>query len=318
MRRPSLLFAVVAATLLALAPGLADARPGGGASMGSRGARTFSAPPSTNTAPSPARPMERSMTEPSRAPGQMAPAAAPMGAPAGGMGRTFMTGLMGGLIGAGIAGMLFGGGAFGGMGGFSGFLGFLLQVGLVALLVWLVVGFFRRRSAQPALAGMPQGMSRQMMGGPNPPLGANATGSAAAASAFAPGPADLQAFEQTLKAVNAAWSRQDLTAMQRLCTPEMVQYFADDLAGLASRGLHNETSDVRLEQGDISEAWREGTREFATVAMRFSLLDVTRRVSDGALVEGDLAVRTQAVELWTFVRVQGGQWLLSGIQQTAR
>ena len=49
--------------LLALAPLLAapaDARPGGGRSMGSRGSRTYSPPPMTQTAPYAARPMERS------------------------------------------------------------------------------------------------------------------------------------------------------------------------------------------------------------------------------------------------------------------
>jgi predicted lipid-binding transport protein (Tim44 family) len=100
-------------------------------------------------------------------------------------------------------------------------------------------------------------------------------------------PTDFEAFERTLKEVNAAWSRQDLPTLQRLSTPEMAGYFSRDLSDLAGRGWRNETRDVALEQGDLSEAWREGEREYATVAMRFSLVDVTRRVSDGAVVEGD-------------------------------
>ncbi len=44
---------------------------------------------------------------------------------------------------------------------------------------------------------------------------------------------------------------------------------------------------------------------------------MTRRVSDGAVVEGHPDRRTEAVELWTFTRTQGGPWLLSAIQQTA-
>ena len=131
-------------------------------------------------------------------------------------------------------------------------------------------------------------------------------------------PADFEAFERTLKEVNAAWSRQDLPALQRLSTPEMAGYFQRDLSDLAARGWRNETRDVKLEQGDLSEAWREGAREYATVAMRFSLVDVTRRLSDGAVVEGDPERRAEAVELWTFVRTQGGPWLLSAIQQTGR
>src|SRR5712672_4628073 len=60
---------------LVIAISSADARPGGGGSMGSRGARTFSAPPSTTTAPSTAQPFNRTMTQPS-SPG--------LGTPAGG------------------------------------------------------------------------------------------------------------------------------------------------------------------------------------------------------------------------------------------
>jgi predicted lipid-binding transport protein (Tim44 family) len=116
--------------------------------------------------------------------------------------------------------------------------------------------------------------------------------------------------------VNAAWSREDAAALARLATPEMAQYFRDDYAALAARGWKNETRDVRLEQGDLAEAWREGAREYATVAMRFSLVDVTREVATGRVVEGDLAERQTATELWTFVRVQGGPWTLSAIQQT--
>jgi len=54
----------------------ADARVGGGMSSGSRGARTFSAPPSTSTAPSAAQPLNRTITQPG-SPG--------VGAPAGGV-----------------------------------------------------------------------------------------------------------------------------------------------------------------------------------------------------------------------------------------
>ena len=67
----------------------------------------------------------------------------------------------------------------------------------------------------------------------------------------------------------------DLGRLRTLATPEMVSYFADDLAGYASRGLVNECGDVKLLQGDLAEAWREGNADYATVAMRYSLTDVT-------------------------------------------
>ena len=322
MRRPSFVLTALAAAALALAPALADARPGGGASSGSRGSRTYSAPPSTSTAPGQARQMDRTATEPGRAatPAQQA-GRPPIGQPnpAGGFfsRSPFMAGLMGGLIGVGLGGLLFGHGLFGGFTGMASFLGLLLQLALIGGLVWLVVGFLRRRSSagQPALAGVPNNaMARQAQGGDGyAPRGA-AGGAPSGAASIAP--TDFEVFERTLKEVNAAWSRQDLPALQRLSTPEMAGYFARDLSDLSERGWCNETRDVKLEQGDLSEAWREGAREYATVAMRFSLVDVTRRVADGAVVEGDPERRTEAVELWTFQRTQGNPWLLSAIQQT--
>jgi predicted lipid-binding transport protein (Tim44 family) len=324
MRRPAFLIAALAATALALAPVLAEARPGGGSGQGSRGSRTYSAPPSTSTAPGTARPMERTM-EPSRSatPGAAQTATRPpigQPNPAGGFfsRSPFMAGLMGGLIGVGLGGLLFGHGMFGGFSGFASILGLLLQIGLIVLVVRLAIGFFRRRQAQPAMAGMaPQGgMARVMDGGGRGPAGGSGAGPATAPVEIRP--EDFSAFEQLLKSVNDAWSRQDIGTLQRLATPEMVRYFSDDLADLAARGWRNETRDVKLEQGDLAEAWREGDREYATVAMRFSLVDVTRRIADGAVVEGDPDRRTEAVELWTFVRTAGGGWKLSAIQQTEK
>jgi len=307
--RPRHVLTTLAVGLIALAPMLADARPGGGSSSGSRGSHTYSAPPSTSTAPGTARPMERTQTPPSATNPAQRPGA--MGQPAPQQRPSFFGGLMGGLLGAGLIGMLFGAGLFGGLGGFASILGFVLQVALLAGLAWLIVAFFRRRS-QPAPAGLPQGMARNAM----EDLPGGSSGGAAASTALALQQADFETFERLLKDMNAAWSRKDLATLQRIATPEMAGYFADDLRDLEARGWSNETRDVKLEQGDLSEAWREGARDYATVAMRFSLVDVTRRTSDGAVMEGDPNRRTEATELWTFVRPSGGSWVLSAIQQT--
>ena len=71
----------------------------------------------------------------------------------------------------------------------------------------------------------------------------------------------------------------------------MVSYFGEQLAEQSSRGVRNTVTDVRLDKGDLSEAWSEGGREYATVAMRFSMIDVTRD-SSGRVVDGDPAQRT--------------------------
>src|SRR3979411_2802698 len=112
----------------------ADARIGGGGSSGSRGSRTFSAPPSTSTAPNAAQPFNRTMTQPG-SPGMGTAAAG--GAAKGGFfnppGMGVVGGLAAGFLGAGLLGMLFGGGMFGGLGGLSSIFGLILQIGLVII-----------------------------------------------------------------------------------------------------------------------------------------------------------------------------------------
>jgi predicted lipid-binding transport protein (Tim44 family) len=49
--------------------------------------------------------------------------------------------------------------------------------------------------------------------------------------------------------------------------------------------------------------------------MRFSMIDITRD-GTGRVVDGSATERVLATEVWTFVRAQGGHWILSAIQQT--
>jgi predicted lipid-binding transport protein (Tim44 family) len=323
MRRTARFLTLIAAASFVLIPVLAEAAPGGRSSSGSRGARTYQAPPPTNTAPQQARPMERTGTQPAApATAGASTAGRPQAAaPAAGgfLSRNpMMAGLMGGLLGAGIFGLLAGGGFFSGLGSLAGFFGFLLQVMIIGGLVFLAFALFRRFRQQPAPAGMPNSMMREQLDAPrNMPMGGGVgRGPAKPMDEIGIQGSDFQAFERNLIEINAAWSREDVSALSRLATPEMVQYFRDDYAALAERGWKNETRDVKLEQGDLAEAWNEGPRDFATVAMRMSLVDWTRDVKTGAITEGDPNARTEQTELWTFVRVQGGPWVLSAIQQT--
>ena len=105
-----------------------------------------------------------------------------------------------------------------------------------------------------------------------------------------------------------------MARLSRLATPEMVAFFERDMADNRARNQINKVSGTKLLQGDLSEAWSEGSREYATVAMRFSMLDATYDQT-GRLVAGSDSVRSQATELWTFLRSPGGRWVLSAIQQ---
>jgi predicted lipid-binding transport protein (Tim44 family) len=94
----------------------------------------------------------------------------------------------------------------------------------------------------------------------------------------------------------------------------MVSYFSRDLAENKAQNHVNKVSDVKLLQGDLAEAWREGDTDYASVAMRYSLIDKTLDRSTGRLVKnGD----PEATEVWTFARPRGASWELSAIQQTA-
>jgi len=310
-------FFKVAAVALALAlptaliASDADARAGGGGSSGSRGTRTFSAPPSTNTAPSAARPFDRTMT-------QNTPSSAPRpGGLFGGLGgRGLLGGLAAGFLGAGLFGMLFGGGLFGGLGGFSSIIGLILQIGLIVIVTRLVMNWWRRRNL--AYAGPsnfdtnsgPQPSSGGMFGG-----GGFGLGGASASTPIEITPKDYDAFERLLSDVQGAWSREDANALSRLTTPEMESYFTRDIAANQAKGVVNQVSSVKLLQGDLSEAWREGNIDYATVAMHFRLVDRTIDRQSGHMVEGsDQPI--EVTEVWTFQRNPGSDWILSAIQQT--
>jgi predicted lipid-binding transport protein (Tim44 family) len=129
-------------------------------------------------------------------------------------------------------------------------------------------------------------------------------------------PADYEAFERLLGEVQAAWSNEDVAKLHTLATPEMVSYFSKDLEENKANNDVNKVTDVKLLQGDLAEAWREGETDFASVAMRFSLVDKTMERTTGRLVSGS-DTPVEATEVWTFARRRGADWELSAIQQTS-
>jgi predicted lipid-binding transport protein (Tim44 family) len=126
---------------------------------------------------------------------------------------------------------------------------------------------------------------------------------------------DFDAFERLLEEIQTAYGKEDLAALRARLTPEMLSYFSEELSENASRGVVNQVSGVKLLQGDLAESWREGNTEYASVAMRYELVDSFVDRSSGRVVEGDAAHPQEVREVWTFMRAQGGNWLLSAIQQ---
>lgn len=307
MRRFLLIAAALVPLLGAVAVSDADARLGGGHSLGSRGSFTYRPPRPTNIAPG-AAPFERSQA-PNPAFSNNRGFATPGGSFA--RRRPFLTGLVGGFLGAGLFGLLFGGG-FMHMGlGFGGLFGMLLQLFILFIVVrWLFRLFTGPRGGQPGGFGAPPvgrafggiGPGQEAMGPSVRPLQLTA--------------ADRQAFAQCLTYVQAAWGAGDLRAIAQAATPELVGYFQEQLDTLNRQGLRNRIADVRIEAMELSEAWSEGPTDYATVAMRFSMIDVTEDRT-GRVVDGDPNVRALVNEIWTFTRQQGGHWVLAAIQQTS-
>ncbi len=328
IRRPTKFLAILAAAAFALAPVLAEAAAGGSRSAGSRGARTMQSAPATPTTPNAARPVERSATTPQQAQRPAQGMQAPQ-QQSWFQRNPFMTGLLGGMLGAGLIGALMGGGFNLGE-GLAGFLGLALQVALFAAIAMLVLRFIRSRreaaaatATGPALASgpVPDAMARGQEGFDARPAGGAGGG---AGGVLAPQAADeiglsgqdFDMFERRLVEIQEAWSRGDLAGLKRFATPEMVGYFSEELSANASRGVENRVEQVKLEQGDLSEAWQEGAVQYAAVAMRFSALDYDASLADGRVVAGSRDARREHVEVWTFMRSQGGDWILSAIQQT--
>lgn len=325
------LFAAFFFSFTLVSTDFAEARRGG--SFGSRGSRTFQAPPPTRTAPAQTAPVERSMTPaPAPAPGarqqqtgaQQAAGPQRPGLFGGGLGGSLMRGI---LIG-GLFGMLLGYG-FGGM---AGALGFLIQLLLVGALIWLAMAFFRSRQTPAMAGGAPSpsggpGFGREPLARDEMPAQRKAGGFTVPAIGGAAAPvdnepelefirldqADLDTFQQRLSEVQEAFSREDHAALRRLSTPEMVSFFSEELADNARRGVVNEVSGVHLLQADVAEAWSENGSDYATTALRYEAVDVLRDRATGELAGGS-DQPTETVELWTFVRGHGGDWKLSAIQ----
>jgi predicted lipid-binding transport protein (Tim44 family) len=306
--------ALIAGSLV-LVPIIAEAAPGG-RSLGSRGSRAQS-----QVAPTPTAPGSSFQRSPTQAPGPTAaaPAAGAAGAAAQAarpsMARSLMMGVAGGLLGAGLFGLLSGAG----FGGLAGMLGMLFQVALIGGLIWLALRLFRRRSEpQLASAGGPLGREAYQPQPAAPAMGGLGGGAAAAVAAkpveFELVAADYGNFERLLSEVQTAISDENIARLRQITTPEISGALEEEFAENARKGLIERAAEVKLLQGDLAESWREDGYDYATVAMRFSLLTAMVERNGGKVVEGHATIPREVTEHWTFVRSRGGEWKVAAIQ----
>ena len=312
-------------------PQTADAKASGGGSVGSRGTHTYQAMP--HAAPQ-AQPITRSMTAPpTYRPAPVAPPA-PMMQPAFApqpsffSAHPFMASMAGSFLGVGLADMIFGHGATAaGVGGATATataadtvgsgIGSLLQILLLVGLGYFIYRLFRSRDNAPMASAMPSGLS--FMAQP-PVLEGVATPVNDAPLAITQ--QDYQAFQTALEKIQLSWGQGDLAHLRQHVTPEMLQYFNEELSRNASNGQINKVENVKLLAGDLIESWAEDDLDYATVRLKWSAVDYRARLDkqpseSDYVISGSPTQPTEAEEIWTFARAKGGRWMLSAIQQGA-
>ncbi|MBS0182649.1 MAG: TIM44-like domain-containing protein [Nitrospira sp.] len=336
-KHPQLIAVFLIASLIGLPTlSFAKARGGGGFSsgarggnssmgMGSRGSRTYQ--------DNGAKPIEQSTTaKPSTTPPPNASGAPPMqpapATPSSWWQRNpLLAGIAGGLAGTWIGHMLFGAtessakttdaesGSTSNSAGSS--------FGLVLLLMLVGAGAFYyfkkvRQNPAPVFTGLSRGTAAR---GSLLDISSNSsTDMPTTDTTYTVTTEDKTAFQQLLTDIQSAWSAQDVAALRPFLTPEMLSYFSTALAEDSSRGVQNHVEGVELLKGDVREAWSENDQDYATVDLRWNARDYTvsttiPRGEPGYLIEGSEETPTESYEVWTFMRVRDGRWLLSAIQQ---
>lgn len=240
-------------------------------------------------------------------------------------------GMLGGFAGSALFNGLFGqrggyggygDGGYGGGGGFGGLLNLLILGGIA----YFGYRWWKRRGPQ-AFATQGMGMMRSdedafgapatyssMLEAPNTQTKEQGLAAIALHDASFTTPKAEDQLSSVFFRVQEAWSNMDRATLREICTPEMVDYFLEDLEGLAQRGERNVLKNIVIKVFDVSEAWTEAEREFITARIQARLLDYVER--DGQVIEGSASEPTDFAEVWTFARPRGGgTWQLSAINQ---
>lgn len=293
----------------------AQARVGGGRSLGSRGSRSYSRPVSPATQPSPSQPRYTPSPSPS-------PATTPYPQPAtGGFFRSMAGGLVGGMLG----GMLFRSLGFGGGMGGGGGIG-LFDILLLAGICYLIYRFVRSRrrnenvyqaSTYGGAASAPPASSYQE------------SAPAAAASDRVAGLGHIRqmdaAFDEERFAdsvmdmffrIQGAWMNRDLAPVAGLLTDEMRRILQADVDALLQERRVNRLENIAVRSVEIVEAWQEAGQDYVTTLIYANLLDYTTDDTSGAVVAGSKTEPVKFEEYWTFTRSVGpNPWRLSAIEQ---
>jgi predicted lipid-binding transport protein (Tim44 family) len=293
------------------------ARVGGSRSSGFRGSRSYSSP--SRTAPSSPYSPSRSYQSPSQQGGGIF----------GGGGGGFLRSMAGGIAGGFLGSMLFRGLGFAGGGGGWGGGGIgLFEIIILAVILYLVYRFIkRRRQASMETAYYQSSPMQSSSYQPSYDQGYGAAGSA---------DSDVQsglryirqmdpAFDEArfgetgmdnFFKIQGAWAARDMSSVRNLLTDEMYHTLQGDADKLRAEKKFNKLDNVAVRSTDIVEAWQESGKDYITVRFLANLVDYTVDETSGQVVAGSRTEPVKFEEYWTFVRPVGSNpWQLSAITQ---
>lgn len=312
------ILAALLVTALLVAGQDAQARVGGGGSMGSRGTRSYSRPAAPPSQMAPSRPY---------APSQPAPAGTPYQQPSrgfGSFGGSFLGSMAGGMLGGMLfRSMGFGGGGYGGGGGGGG-IG-LFEILLLAGIGYLIYRFVKKKRDDEGNYQQPgqviqlndyqnQGTSQGYLP-QRDDLGEGLSYIRQMDPSF-----DEQRFNDNVMdmffKIQGAWMNRDLSSVSGLLTEEMRGIIQRDVDALLRDKRVNRLENIAVRSVEISEAWQESGKDFITAMIYANLLDYTTDDATGAVVAGSKTEPVKFEEFWTFTRPVGSNpWKLSAINQ---
>jgi hypothetical protein len=295
---------------------VAEARIGGGRSMGRGSSPSMRRPLSFPPATGPQAPRNDY-----QAPGgstfgnnsyQPRPAF-PGEAPRGGFLRNMAGGLAGGFLGSMMfnsVGRAMGGGSPGMGGGGGGGMG-MIDILLLAGLGYLLFRWWRsRQQLNTAPANRDSVVNFRMPQDDSAPLANGET-------ALAGGPTlDADQATDLFFRVQGAWTRRDLTSVSNLIGSDVAKELEKDLNELKTNKQINRLENISVRGVDIGPSWSESGMNLVTVRFTANLLDYTVDEVSQQVVAGSDTTPIKFVEDWTFSQSIGRQeWQLAGIAQ---
>ncbi len=297
----------------------AEARAGGGRSMGSRGfssgSRSSGGSYNRSTPYNTTNPTRQQAANPQQ-PNPYSPR------------RSFLYGLGGGLMGGMIGNMLFGRSGYGGTGGYGGGgfgFGDIIILLIIAGIIYYVYKRYKAMRQMQMSTASPSGYNSYAY---NEPAYDNSYTSQPAGGSVSDGlrhiaemdPAfNEQSFRDTAEDlffnIQGGWTRRDISGIASLLTPQMRDIFQGDINRYLEEKKVNRLENIAVRQVEIVDAVQDEGEEFITVRYTASLLDFTTDEA-GTVLAGSATDPVKFLEYWTYARKVGERgWKLAAITQ---